>query len=153
PRSTPSSPVRRASIALSRQWPPSTPSRARVPRAGRIRSGGRATVEEVAQQLIEPRRQTTGRGGKVRAARLTDLATLSELSRLAPGAGGAAADSPGAATGRMRTLGLPVNAGQISVFTLFRLPLGALLPGDQLYVFEEHGRVSGLARVEHESTR
>jgi hypothetical protein len=53
----------------------------------------------------------------------------------------------------MRTLGLPVNAGQISVFTLFRLPLGALLPGDQLYVFEDHGRVTGLARVEHESTR
>ena len=53
----------------------------------------------------------------------------------------------------MRTLGLPVGASHISVFSLFRLPLGALLPSDLLYVYEERGRVAGLARVEHESVR
>jgi hypothetical protein len=94
--------------------------------------------------LIEPRRSTTGRGGRVRAARLTDLAAVSELSRLSHGADG---------DGGMRTLGLPVSSGQISVFSLFRLPLGAFLPGDLLYVYEERGRVVGLARVEHESIR
>jgi len=52
----------------------------------------------------------------------------------------------------MRTLGLPVG-GHISVFTLFRLPLAALLPTDLLYVYEERGGVSGLARVEHEQAR
>ena len=88
----------------------------------------------------------------MRAARLTDLAALSELSRLSHGAAGAAADGA-ANTGRMRTLGLPVSSGQISAFTLFRLPLGAFLPGDRLYVYEDHGRVTGLARVEHESIR
>ncbi len=78
----------------------------------------------------------------MRVARLTDLAALSELSRLAHGADGGA-----------RTLGLPVTPAQISVFTLFRLPLGAFLPGDQLYVYEDGGQVAGLARVEHESIR
>jgi hypothetical protein len=53
----------------------------------------------------------------------------------------------------VRTLGLPVSSGQISVFSLFRLPLGAVLPGDLLYVYEERGSVAGLARVEHESIR
>jgi hypothetical protein len=53
----------------------------------------------------------------------------------------------------MRTLGLPVGGGHISVFTLFRLPLAALLPTDLLYVYEERGRVTGLARVEHEPAR
>ena len=52
----------------------------------------------------------------------------------------------------MRTLGLPVGS-QISAFTLFRLPLAALLPTDLLYVYEERGQVSGIARVEHESVR
>ncbi|MEP7379229.1 MAG: hypothetical protein ABI725_06645, partial [Chloroflexota bacterium] len=95
---------------------------------------------------MESRRATTGRGGRVRAARLTDLAALSELSRLSHGEGA----QPG---GRMRTLGLPVSSSHIGVFTLFRLPLGALLPGDQLYVYEDGGHVTGLARVEHESPR
>jgi hypothetical protein len=95
--------------------------------------------------LIEPRRTSTGRGGRVRAARLTDLAAVSELSRLSH-----TTDSAG---GHIRTLGLPVSSGQISVFSLFRLPLGAFLPGDLLYVYEDRGRVTGLARVEHEGLR
>lgn len=98
--------------------------------------------------MIEPRRSSTGRGGRVRAARVTDLAAVSELSRLSHSADGA-----GAHAGRMRTLGLPVSSGQISVFSLFRLPLGAFLPNDLLYVYEERGRVAGLARVEHDGLR
>lgn len=94
-----------------------------------------------------------GRGGRVRAARLTDLAALSELSRLSHGADGTSGPESGPTTGRMRTLGLPVSSGHIGVFTLFRLPLGAFLPGDQLYVYEDGGHVTGLARVEHESIR
>jgi len=82
----------------------------------------------------------------VRAARLTDLAAVVDLSRLSHG-------GDGTGDGRMRTLGLPVASGNISVFSLFRLPLGALLPNDLLYVYEERGRVIGLARVEHESLR
>jgi len=96
--------------------------------------------------VIETRRSTTGRGGRVRAARLTDLAAVSELSRISHSA-------DGASDGRMRTLGLPVGSGHVSVFSLFRLPLGAFLPNDLLYVYEERGRVAGLARVEHEAQR
>jgi hypothetical protein len=94
----------------------------------------------------------------VRAARLTDLAAVSELSRLshggdgATGATGAGAGAAGAGA-HVRTLGLPVSSGHISVFSLFRLPLGALLPGDLLYVYEDRGQVTGLARVEHEGLR
>ena len=55
--------------------------------------------------------------GKVRAARLTDLSALGELSRLAQ------ADGEGT-----RSLGLPVAGPPIGVFTLFRLPLGAFTP-------------------------
>lgn len=83
----------------------------------------------------------------MRAARLTDLAAVSELSRLSH------TDGPARSEGRMRTLGLPVSSGHISVFSLFRLPLGAFLPGDLLYVYEDRGRVTGLARVEHEGLR
>ena len=89
----------------------------------------------------------------MRAARLTDLAAVSELSRLSHSAAGAEGDGAGRPDTGMRTLGLPVSSGQISVFSLFRLPLGAFLPGDLLYVYEERGRVAGLARVEHESMR
>lgn len=53
----------------------------------------------------------------------------------------------------MQTLGLPVGSSQVGVFTLFRLPLSALLPTDLLYVYEERGRLRGLIRVEHESLR
>lgn len=91
------------------------------------------------------RRPPAQLSGRVRSARLTDLAAVGELSRLA--------HSDPATNGRVRTLGLPVGSGHISVFTLFRLPLSALLPGDLLYVYEEHGRVAGLARVEHEPLR
>jgi hypothetical protein len=80
--------------------------------------------------------------GKVRAARLTDLAALGELSRLC--------QSDGAET---RSLGLPVNGPPIGVFSLFRLPLGAFRPNDLMYVYEEDGRIAGLVRVERESVR
>jgi len=80
--------------------------------------------------------------GKVRAARLTDLAALGELSRLAQ------ADGEGT-----RSLGLPVSAHPIGMFSLFRLPLGAFRPHDVLYVFDRDGQVAGLLRVERESPR
>ncbi|MES2210196.1 MAG: hypothetical protein V4515_08430 [Chloroflexota bacterium] len=80
--------------------------------------------------------------GKVRAARLTDLAALGELSRLCED------DAAGG-----RSLGLPVTGPRIGVFSLFRLPLGAFRPNDLLYVYEEDRRVAGLVRVERESHR
>lgn len=80
--------------------------------------------------------------GKVRPARLTDLAALGELSRLC--------QSDDAST---RSLGLPVSGPRIGVFSLFRLPLGAFRPNDLMYVYEEDGRIAGLLRVERESTR
>jgi len=86
---------------------------------------------------VRPRAQ-----GKVRPARLTDLAALGELSRLA--------QSDGAET---RSLGLPVSGPPIGVFSLFRLPLGAFRPNDLMYVYEEDGRIAGLVRVEREAVR
>ena len=84
-----------------------------------------------------------GRGtGKVRAARITDLAALGELSRLCQ------SDSPDA-----RSLGLPVSGPSIGMFSLFRLPLAAFRPHDMLFVYEDEGRVAGLARAERESQR
>jgi hypothetical protein len=80
--------------------------------------------------------------GKVRAARLTDLAALGELSRLAQ------ADGDGT-----RSLGLPVSGPPIGVFSLFRLPLGAFTPHDVMYVYDREGHVAGLLRVERESSR
>jgi len=80
--------------------------------------------------------------GKVRAARLTDLAALGELSRLC--------QSDGADT---RSLGLPVNGPPIGVFSLFRLPLGAFRPNDLMFVYEHEGRIAGLVRVEREAVR
>jgi hypothetical protein len=80
--------------------------------------------------------------GKVRAARLTDLAALGELSRLAQGG----ADST-------RSLGLPVSGPPIGVFSLFRLPLGAFQPHDALYVYDRDGHIAGLLRVERDSAR
>jgi hypothetical protein len=82
------------------------------------------------------------RPGKVRAARLTDLAALGELSRLC--------QSDGAET---RSLGLPLSGPPIGVFSLFRLPLGAFRPNDLMYVYEQEGRLAGLVRVERESVR
>jgi hypothetical protein len=81
-------------------------------------------------------------GGKVRAARITDLAALGELSRLSQQDGHDA-----------RSLGLPVSGPSIGVFSLFRLPLGAFRPNDLLYVYEQGGHVAGLVRVERESPR
>jgi hypothetical protein len=80
--------------------------------------------------------------GKVRVARLTDLAALGELSRLC--------QSDEAST---RSLGLPVSGPSIGVFSLFRLPLGAFRPHDMMYVYEQDGRIAGLVRVERDSPR
>ena len=80
--------------------------------------------------------------GKVRAARLTDLAALGELSRIAQ------TDGSGS-----RTLGLPVNGPPIGVFSLFRLPLVAFRPHDLLFVYETDRHVAGLVRVERENWR
>jgi hypothetical protein len=80
--------------------------------------------------------------GKVRAARLTDLAALGELSRRAH------ADSDDT-----RSLGLPVAGPRIGMFSLFRLPLGAFSPQDVLYVFERDGQIAGLLRAERDSPR
>jgi hypothetical protein len=82
------------------------------------------------------------KSGKVRVARLTDLAALGELSRLC--------QSDQAET---RSLGLPVSGPPIGMFSLFRLPLGAFRPHDLLYVYEEEGRLAGLLRVERETHR
>ena len=82
------------------------------------------------------------RSGKVRVARLTDLAALGELSRLCQDG---EADA--------RSLGLPLSAARIGMFSLFRLPLGAFRPHDLLYVYEVGGRVAGLLRAERESHR
>jgi len=80
--------------------------------------------------------------GKVRAARLTDLSALGELSRRAQG------DAEGT-----RSLGLPVSGPPIGVFSLFRLPLGAFTPHDVMYVYDRGGHVAGLLRAERESSR
>lgn len=80
--------------------------------------------------------------GKVRPARLTDLAALGELSRLCQTADSAT-----------RSLGLPVSGPPIGMFSLFRLPLGAFRPHDLMFVYEADGRLSGLIRVERESLR
>jgi len=82
----------------------------------------------------------SARSGKVRMARLTDLAALGELSRLC--------QNDGQST---RSLGLPVSGPPIGMFSLFRLPLGAFSPSDLLYVFEDDGRLAGLLRVERDS--
>ncbi len=83
-----------------------------------------------------------GRPGRVRLARLTDLAALGELSRLAQAEGSGA-----------RSLGLPLAGPPIGVFTLFRLPLGAFRPHDRLYVHDEDGHIGGLLRVERDGHR
>ncbi len=87
----------------------------------------------------------TARPGKVRGARLTDLAALGELSRLSQG--------DGSEDGSVRSLGLPVSGSQISIFGLFRMPLGAFRPHDQLYVYEEERKIAGLLRVERDAHR
>ena len=109
---------------------------------------------------------TAARSGRVRAARITDLAAVGELSRLAhpPQADGhlrgatVARDVPRDVPREpgdppTRSLGLPVTASHVSVFSLFRMPLGAFQPHDQVYVYEEDGRLAGLARVERDSNR
>ena len=81
-------------------------------------------------------------GGQVRAARLTDLAALGELSRLSQ-----------TTDANARTLGLPVNGPPIGMFSLFRLPLVAFRPHDLLYVYEADRHVAGLVRAERENWR
>jgi hypothetical protein len=80
--------------------------------------------------------------GRVRLARLTDLAALGELSRLSQQEHVDA-----------RSLGLPVSGPRMGVFSLFRLPLGAFRPNDLLFVYEDERRLSGLARVERDAAR
>jgi hypothetical protein len=80
--------------------------------------------------------------GRVRLARLTDLAALGELSRLSQQEHVDA-----------RSLGLPVSGPRIGVFSLFRLPLGAFRPNDLLFVYEDERRLSGLLRVERDTSR
>jgi hypothetical protein len=82
------------------------------------------------------------RSGKVRQARLTDLAALGELSRLAQNDGQ-----------ETRSLRLPVSGPPIGVFSLFRLPLGAFRPHDLLYVYEDRGRLVGFLRIERDNQR
>jgi len=97
-------------------------------------------------------RSAGSRQGRVRAARLTDLAAVGELSRLSHnGHEGSLDGRP--VEGTVRSLGLPVSRSQISAFGLFRMPLGAFGPSDLLYVYDEGGRVGGLARVEVERPR
>jgi hypothetical protein len=105
---------------------------------------------------------SASRAGRVRAARITDLSAVGELSRLAHPApsDGPLARPPASRDGereagepRIRSLGLPVTASHVSVFSLFRMPLGAFQPHDQLYVYEEDGRLAGLARVERDTDR
>ncbi len=99
----------------------------------------------VTRPRLAGQRLDGARSGKVRVARLTDLAAVGELSRLSH----ASEDQPAP----IRSLGLPLSAGQISVFTLFRLPLGAFRPHDLLYVYELDGRLAGLLRCEREAPR
>jgi hypothetical protein len=114
--------------------------RARVRAGGTIPLAGHNHDDEDATFVTATRPPRSP--GKVRAARLTDLAALGELSRLC--------QSDDATT---RSLGLPVSVSPIGVFSLFRLPLGAFRPNDLMYVYEEDGRIAGLLRVERESTR
>ncbi len=80
---------------------------------------------------------------RVRLARLTDLAALGDLSRLA--------QQPGADA---RSLGLPVAGPRMGVFSLFRLPLGAFRPNDLLFVYQDDdGHLAGLLRVERDAHR
>jgi hypothetical protein len=111
-----------------------------------------------------PTPPAAARAGRVRAARITDLAAVGELSRMAHPAlsDGHVVDGPDDRAGHgrserderpLRSLGLPVTASHVSVFSLFRMPLGAFQPHDQLYVYEEQGRLAGLARVERDTDR
>ena len=84
----------------------------------------------------------SGRSGRVRVARLTDLAALGELSRLCQ-----------QESAETRSLGLPVSGPRIGVFSLFRLPLGAFRPHDLLFVYEGEDGLSGLIRVERDTAR
>ena len=84
--------------------------------------------------------------GRVRMARLTDLAAVGELSQLSHG-------GDGADEAAVRSLGLPVAGNPIGVFTLFRMPLGALRPQDQLYVYEDQRGLAGLLRAERDAQR
>jgi hypothetical protein len=84
----------------------------------------------------------TATQGHIRSARLTDLPALGELSRLSHAYPAEEHERP------VRSLGLPVTASQVSVFSLFRMPVRAFRPHDPLYVHEIDGRLVGLARVE-----
>src|SRR6185295_1839951 len=92
----------------------------------RRRPPGACQPQSAAEAMTGRSGVAPGRPGRVRVARLTDLAALGELSRLC--------QSDQAET---RSLGLPVSGPPIGMFSLFRLPLGAFRPNDLLYVYEE----------------
>ena len=106
-------------------------TRARAPAAVRTRPAERGGTTQQGDPMTATRPPRSQ--GKVRAARLTDLAALGELSRLCQ-----------SDDARHRSLGLPVSGPPIGVFSLFRLPLGAFRPNDLMYVYEEGGRIAGL---------
>lgn len=98
------------------------------------------------------RRLGQQRAGRVRSARITDLAALGDLSRLSHGAEARFSDLDGADVDeRVRSLGLPFSTGQIRVFSLFRMPLGGFGTHDQLYVYEDAQRLAGLLRAERDN--
>ncbi len=93
-----------------------------------------------------PRDGMGTRPGRVRMARLTDLVAVGELSRLSHG-------GDGADEAAVRSLGLPLGGSPVGVFTLFRMPLGALRAQDQLYVYEDERGLAGLLRAERDGQR
>ena len=96
----------------------------------------------------------SGRPGCVRGARLTDLAAIGDLSRLShPAERQTERHGEERSIPAVRSLGLPISRSPFSVFSLFRMPLGAFRPSDQLYVDEEDDRLAGLARVERDVSR
>ena len=113
--------------------------------SGRRRHREPPMSERCHEQAMNGRSPRGARPGKVRAARLTDLAALGDLSRLSQG------EAP--EDGSIQSLGLPLSGSSVSVFSLFRMPLGAFQPHDQLYVFEEDRHLAGLLRVERDSHR
>ena len=125
-----------AAVAWWRPWGRAPPTRARGPGVVVTPSAAAGRRNERPSRAVQRAFRTS------RRVRLTDLAALGELSRLAQ------ADGSGA-----RSLGLPLAGPAIGVFTLFRLPLGAFRPDDLLYVHELDGRLGGLLRVERDSLR
>ena len=112
--------------------------RARRPRRGR-RPAPAPHAPRAAGTVGDVARST----GKVRAARLTDLAAL----------GRAVAARAGRRRGDAVARAARDRAAGSACSSLFRLPLGAFTPHDVMYVFDRDGHVAGLLRAERESSR